>query len=63
MQHGPQGRVIAKLRIGEHRRDLKAGRPHLPDERQREPPLLLEPRGRRDARRRRAAGVSHSSGR
>ena len=50
MQRGPQGRVIAKLRIGEHRRDLKARGPHLPDERQREPPLLLEPRGRRDAR-------------
>jgi hypothetical protein len=50
MQHRSQHRVVAKLRVAKHRRNLKARGPHLPHERQREPPLLLELGAGRDAR-------------
>jgi hypothetical protein len=50
MQHGPQHRVVAKLRISEDGRDLNARGPNLAHERERESPLLLEPGRGRDAR-------------
>ena len=49
---------VAEFRIAEHRRDREARRAHLPQQRQRVPPLFLVSRRRRECARARAGPAS-----
>jgi hypothetical protein len=48
MQRPAQKSVVAKLGIAQHGGDLKAGRPHLPQQRQGQAPLFLKAHRGRD---------------